>query len=189
MSVESVDQQFRAISAYDYRQYRYNKNVDARDSVNGTANLNGGDRGQNVKSAETCPQDKKDLAEDVKDTPMGSPSQGNGFCTKKTSTISKPNNDSTIVVGEAGGDANSNARDAVTQNQSPEHTTGIIKNGAVQDQANLVDQDVRRVLPREYEKCKSQDLGVLIADMLAEMMEINDAEPLDESKLTRFHSR
>jgi hypothetical protein len=46
-----------------------------------------------------------------------------------------------------------------------------------------------KVLPRKYWECDVQDLGVLIADMLMELVRINDKIPLRDGTLTRFHSR
>lgn len=46
-----------------------------------------------------------------------------------------------------------------------------------------------RVMPFLYETCDVKDLGVLISDMLMELVRINDEQPLRDGTLTRFHSR
>jgi hypothetical protein len=46
-----------------------------------------------------------------------------------------------------------------------------------------------KVLPRRYELCDVEDMVVLIAHMLAELIETNDALALRSGSLTRFHSR
>ncbi|KAL5114204.1 Pho80p cyclin [Pleosporales sp. CAS-2024a] len=46
-----------------------------------------------------------------------------------------------------------------------------------------------RVMPLLYETCDVKDLGVLISDMLMELVRINDEQPLRDGALTRFHSR
>jgi hypothetical protein len=46
-----------------------------------------------------------------------------------------------------------------------------------------------RVMPLMYETCDTKDLGVLISDMLMELVRINDEQPLRDGTLTRFHSR
>jgi hypothetical protein len=46
-----------------------------------------------------------------------------------------------------------------------------------------------RVMPFLYEMCDVKDLGVLISDMLMELVRINDEQPLRDGTLTRFHSR
>jgi hypothetical protein len=46
-----------------------------------------------------------------------------------------------------------------------------------------------KVMPLLYETCDAQDLGVLISDMLMELVRINDEQPLRDGTLTRFHSR
>lgn len=46
-----------------------------------------------------------------------------------------------------------------------------------------------RVMPLKYETCDVRDLGVLISDMLMELVRLNDEFPLRDGQLTRFHSR
>lgn len=46
-----------------------------------------------------------------------------------------------------------------------------------------------KVLPRAYEHCDVEDMAVLIAHMLGELIETNDALNLRSRPLTRFHSR
>lgn len=46
-----------------------------------------------------------------------------------------------------------------------------------------------KVLPVRYELCAIEDIVVLIANMLAELIETNDALALRSGHLTRFHSR
>ncbi|KAM0713763.1 hypothetical protein Q7P37_010725 [Cladosporium fusiforme] len=45
------------------------------------------------------------------------------------------------------------------------------------------------IMPRAYETCNPKDLGVLIANMLMELIRLNDQIPLRDGRLTRFHSR
>lgn len=46
-----------------------------------------------------------------------------------------------------------------------------------------------RVLPARYELCPVEDMVILIADMISELIETNDNLPLRDVVLTRFHSR
>jgi hypothetical protein len=46
-----------------------------------------------------------------------------------------------------------------------------------------------KVMPLRYETCDVKDLGVLISDMLMELVRLNDDMPLRDGQLTRFHSR
>ena len=46
-----------------------------------------------------------------------------------------------------------------------------------------------KVLPQKYELCPVEDMVVLISNMLAELIETNDALALKNGHLTRFHSR
>lgn len=46
-----------------------------------------------------------------------------------------------------------------------------------------------KIMPLKYETCDVKDLGVLISDMLMELVRLNDGYPLRDGQLTRFHSR
>lgn len=46
-----------------------------------------------------------------------------------------------------------------------------------------------KILPTKYESCNVEDLVVLIANMISELIQINDQLPLRGDGLTRFHSR
>lgn len=46
-----------------------------------------------------------------------------------------------------------------------------------------------KVLPAQYEFCKVEDMVILIANMISELIQTNDALPLRTGVLTRFHSR
>ena len=51
------------------------------------------------------------------------------------------------------------------------------------------DAPAARVVPPEYEHCDTRDLVILISSMLMELIRYNDAIPLKDGSLTRFHSR
>lgn len=46
-----------------------------------------------------------------------------------------------------------------------------------------------RLMPSQYETCDPRDLVILISSMLMELVRYNDAIPLRDGHLTRFHSR
>jgi hypothetical protein len=46
-----------------------------------------------------------------------------------------------------------------------------------------------KIMPLKYETCDVKALGVLISDMLMELVRLNDDIPLRDGQLTRFHSR
>lgn len=46
-----------------------------------------------------------------------------------------------------------------------------------------------RTVPKDYEFCDTRDLVILISSMLMELIRYNDAIPLKDGHLTRFHSR
>lgn len=48
---------------------------------------------------------------------------------------------------------------------------------------------VPKVLPSKYELCDVEDIVILIADMISELIQTNDNLPLRDVVLTRFHSR
>ncbi|KAH7411653.1 cyclin-domain-containing protein [Phaeosphaeria sp. MPI-PUGE-AT-0046c] len=81
------------------------------------------------------------------------------------------------------------SRSVVEQDAVPQAESAVLqapsspaKRARPQD-ANL------RVMPFLYETCDVKDLGVLISDMLMELVRINDEQPLRDGTLTRFHSR
>lgn len=51
------------------------------------------------------------------------------------------------------------------------------------------DTPPRKVVPSLYEECDVRDLVILISSMLLELISYNDAIPLRDGHLTRFHSR
>lgn len=51
------------------------------------------------------------------------------------------------------------------------------------------ESEAAKIMPRAYETCNPKDLGVLIANMLMELIRLNDQIPLRDGRLTRFHSR
>jgi hypothetical protein len=51
------------------------------------------------------------------------------------------------------------------------------------------DSEAAKIMPRAYETCNPKDLGVLISNMLMELIRLNDQIPLRDGRLTRFHSR
>jgi hypothetical protein len=46
-----------------------------------------------------------------------------------------------------------------------------------------------KILPAKYEFCEVEDMVVLIANMISELIQTNDGLPLRSGVLTRFHSR
>lgn len=50
-------------------------------------------------------------------------------------------------------------------------------------------KDNVKILPVKYEFCEVEDIVVLIANMISELIQTNDNLPLRSGVLTRFHSR
>ncbi|KAG9236922.1 cyclin-domain-containing protein [Amylocarpus encephaloides] len=63
--------------------------------------------------------------------------------------------------------------------ESPQVQTKRVR----QAQANV------KTLPRKYERCEVEDMVILVADMISELIQTNDGLPLRSGVLTRFHSR
>ena len=61
--------------------------------------------------------------------------------------------------------------------------------GASQSKRPRPNAPMAKELPHTYADCDVADLGVLIADMLMDLVDINDKIPLVNGSLTRFHSR
>lgn len=95
---------------------------------------------------------------------------------------------------------------AIPQSQSKRHAvdpasaTSLTVNGTHQHQDSedphhspvkkpRPDAPAVRKMPLQYEDCNTRDLVVLISSMLMELIRYNDAIPLREGHLTRFHSR
>ena len=51
------------------------------------------------------------------------------------------------------------------------------------------DAPAMKAMPVRYQDCDVRDLGIIIADMLMELIRTNDGIPLLDGGLTRFHSR
>jgi hypothetical protein len=89
-----------------------------------------------------------------------------------------------------------------TRNVSKESLRSIVGQEAVPKEASAVlqvpsspakrarpQEPNLKVMPLQYETCDVKDLGILISDMLMELVRINDVQPLRDGTLTRFHSR
>ncbi|KAL1894540.1 Pho80p cyclin [Sporothrix stenoceras] len=77
----------------------------------------------------------------------------------------------------------------------PPASTGRLPSPSVADNPPTVAKRARpeaapvKLLPEQYELCPVEDMVVLIANMLGELIETNDALALKSGHLTRFHSR
>lgn len=61
-------------------------------------------------------------------------------------------------------------------------------NGIAPKRARSATEPVK-FLPARYELCEVEDIVILIANMISELIATNDALPLRTGVLTRFHSR
>ncbi|KAL2021574.1 hypothetical protein VTK56DRAFT_7073 [Thermocarpiscus australiensis] len=78
--------------------------------------------------------------------------------------------------------------------QGPGGSSSVAPGDALQNPSALSkrprpDTAPPKVLPQRYERCPVEDMVVLIAHMLGELIETNDSLALKSGHLTRFHSR
>jgi len=71
-----------------------------------------------------------------------------------------------------------------------ETSSSVVGSGKVLDAKRVRSANAPvKVLPVRYELCEVEDIVILIANMISELIETNDDLPLRQGVLTRFHSR
>lgn len=83
---------------------------------------------------------------------------------------------------------------AVKRNESGVSTTSessssLLNTVPSPTKKNKLNSKDLKVMPKDYMSCDVKDLGIVIADMLMELIRLNDRLPPKEGFLTRFHSR
>jgi hypothetical protein len=81
------------------------------------------------------------------------------------------------------------SRSVVEQEAVPRDASAVVQAPSSPAKRARPQDPSLRVMPFLYETCDVKDLGVLISDMLMELVRINDEQPLRDGTLTRFHSR
>lgn len=71
----------------------------------------------------------------------------------------------------------------------PQEARSTAGHSSAPKRARPDDSAEMKVMPLRYETCNPKDLGVLISNMLMELIRLNDQIPLRDGRLTRFHSR
>ncbi|KAK5111816.1 hypothetical protein LTR62_004736 [Meristemomyces frigidus] len=79
-------------------------------------------------------------------------------------------------------------RTAIKQDPEPEEARSTHGHSSAPKRSRPDPVAVKQ-MPRIYWTCNPKDLGVLISNMLMELIRLNDRIPLRDGKLTRFHSR
>tara|TARA_R110002003_G_scaffold1048_5_gene22199 strand:- start:16182 stop:16715 length:534 start_codon:yes stop_codon:yes gene_type:complete len=87
------------------------------------------------------------------------------------------------------GGSKESSRSLVEQDGVPKAESAVLQVPASPAKRARPQEPNVRVMPLQYETCDVKDLGVLISDMLMELVRINDEQPLRDGTLTRFHSR
>jgi hypothetical protein len=84
---------------------------------------------------------------------------------------------------------NESSQTAVGQERVPPEASAVLQVPPSPAKRARPQNPSLKIMPLLYETCDAQDLGVLISDMLMELVRINDEQPLRDGTLTRFHSR
>jgi len=132
--------------------------------------------------------------------PMSGTSSTGSSSSARLSIPSEPNPRidpvlSTTHIGSSRDAENSNA--AISQQGAPQTPSDPQEaRSALNTPANGASKrprpnhrDTVKIMPRAYETCHPRDLGILISNMLMELIRLNDQIPLRDGRLTRFHSR
>lgn len=82
----------------------------------------------------------------------------------------------------------SNKRNSQTDHHAPDATSVQDAQPSQAKRLRPAKADVK-ILPAQYEDVDTRDLVVLISSMLLELIRFNDNIPLNQGRLTRFHSR
>lgn len=90
--------------------------------------------------------------------------------------------------GSVGGGAQQAGQQQTGQAESGDTTLNRQSSSSSSKRARPQNPSVK-VMPLKYETCDIKDLGVLVSDMLMELVRLNDGIPLQDGRLTRFHSR
>ncbi|KAF1918191.1 cyclin-domain-containing protein [Ampelomyces quisqualis] len=77
----------------------------------------------------------------------------------------------------------------VEQDRVPQEETAVLQAPSSPAKRARPQDPNTKVMSLLYETCDVKDLGVLVSDMLMELVRINDEQPLRDGTLTRFHSR
>jgi hypothetical protein len=105
------------------------------------------------------------------------------------------------ATGRTGSPSPTPPEPTLRRDPQPQTPTGISSNSTSVRNASDTHSDVMapvkrargessaKAMPLEYMQCDVRDLGIVIADMLMELIRINDPLPVRNEQLTRYHSR
>jgi hypothetical protein len=103
-------------------------------------------------------------------------------------TTSSPRNSSEIVAqgsSRASKRPESNASDSTSGSSS----LSLVNSLPSSTKKSRINSPNMKIMPRNYMECDIRELGIIIADMLMELIRLNDKLPPRDGFLTRFHSR
>ncbi|KLU89736.1 nuc-1 negative regulatory protein preg [Magnaporthiopsis poae ATCC 64411] len=106
-----------------------------------------------------------------------------------TPTASKFNDDTTQAVSAAAKAIMSPGKRRNSQTVASASDDPATQSPIIRPKRAKSEKAPPKVLPERYELCPTEDVVVLIAHMLGELIETNDALALKSGHLTRFHSR
>jgi hypothetical protein len=91
-----------------------------------------------------------------------------------------------VVVASVAKDV---GREGSTVSSTPLSSSSLVNGLPPSPKRSRADGQGIKYMPKEYKYCDVKDLGLLISDMLLELIRLNDRIPLQDGILTRFHSR
>jgi len=100
----------------------------------------------------------------------------------------QPRQSPAVIATSTSQDANMPQRTASEQQPEPQEARSTHGHSSAPKRSRP-ELGTVKVMPLRYETCNPKDLGVLIANMLMELIRLNDQIPLRDGRLTRFHSR
>ncbi|TPX11000.1 uncharacterized protein E0L32_008037 [Thyridium curvatum] len=143
----------------------------------------------NGSSAQSAGATAAPAPTDPPPTPPGpTPMDTTGGPTNETAAVP-----ATVANAAAEGSAHqqqpaSQRADTIKRRNSPS-TAPMAQNPATGSKRARPAAPAPKVLPQRYELCSVEDIVILIAHMLGELIETNDPLALQSGNLTRFHSR
>jgi hypothetical protein len=102
--------------------------------------------------------------------------------------INDPLDVTTTAITDAPAPQSPKPKRRQSKESSPSSTTNTAGQSCISKRTKS-SRTAPKVLPARYELCNVEDIVILIADMISELIKTNDNIPLKDVELTRFHSR
>lgn len=140
------------------------------------------------------------MGEAARNSPLVTSAKGKGLQTQSTTQSALLSGPTTTLPSHDPTTASSAPPAPAPEPQSPRTKRRQFKETAESSSSSATTRSIppkrtksaktaAKVLPARYELCAVEDMVILIADMISELIETNDNLPLRDVVLTRFHSR